>query len=316
MPFKKKIRNDHPYVSPAWSFAISSLRALYRSNGVLLEDFVEDTFAWSLDQRLLSGSLPYHEPWIGFAHCPPDIPLDHGLFGTGAPQRVFQTRHWKESLPYCMGLFCLSKYHRRWLESNLHVPILDLVYPASPPSALFSPDHYLTNNHRKVIQVGFYLRRLESIFELPVRTLKKVYLSIEDPWVKDLLRDCLASLESPSGIDTTQIVPYVTDDEYDRLLSQNIVFVHLYDSSANTVVVECIIRNTPILVNPLPAITEYLGDAYPLYFETLSEAADKAEDLNLVLQAYDYLKRLPIKEKMTQEYFLKSFAESEIYRCL
>ena len=39
-----------------------------------------------------------------------------------------------------------------------------------------------------------------------------------------------------------------SDEEYDKLLSENIIFVELYDSSANNLVIECIARNTPILI--------------------------------------------------------------------
>ena len=58
-------------------------------------------------------------------------------------------------------------------------------------------------------------------------------------------------------------------EEYDDLLSKNIIFIDLYDASANTVVVECIARKTPLLVTRLDAVIEYLGKDYPLYFDNL-----------------------------------------------
>lgn len=42
--------------------------------------------------------------------------------------------------------------------------------------------------------------------------------------------------------------------------------MNLIDASAVNTVIECIIRNTPLIVNRRPAIVEILGDDYPLYY--------------------------------------------------
>ena len=92
--------------------------------------------------------------------------------------------------------------------------------------------------------------------------------------------------------------------------------MELYDASANNSVIECIVRNTPLLVNPLESVVEYLGSGYPLYFRDLDEAAAKLCDMELIRSAHEYLSKLQIKEKLTQEYFLKSFVNTPIYRSL
>jgi hypothetical protein len=51
----------------------------------------------------------------------------------------------------------------------------------------------------------------------------------------------------------------------------SVVLTELFDASANNVIVECIARGTPIIVNRHPAVVEYLGDRYPLYFGDPSE---------------------------------------------
>jgi hypothetical protein len=115
---------------------------------------------------------------------------------------------------------------------------------------------------------------------------------------------------------SVELSPYLDNDQYDELLSKNLVFLHLYDSSANNALIECIARATPVLVNPLPAVVEYLGPDYPLYFQTLAEAAGKAEDENLVLAAHQYLREESLRENLTGAYFLRSLVGSEIYRQL
>jgi hypothetical protein len=42
--------------------------------------------------------------------------------------------------------------------------------------------------------------------------------------------------------------------------------LNLIDASAVNTVIECIIRNTPLIINRRPAIVEILGDEYPLYY--------------------------------------------------
>ncbi len=69
-----------------------------------------------------------------------------------------------------------------------------------------------------------------------------------------------------------------------------------------------------MLVNPLSAIVEYLGENYPLYFNTLEEAAEKAMDLELLRQATEYLKHCETRQKLSAEYFLQSFQNSEVYQ--
>jgi hypothetical protein len=69
----------------------------------------------------------------------------------------------------------------------------------------------------------------------------------------------------------------VSDDEYDALLENSVVFLKLRDAPADTTVVECIARNTPILINRLPGVVEYLGEDYPFYYSSLDEAEAKLQ---------------------------------------
>ena len=104
--------------------------------------------------------------------------------------------------------------------------------------------------------------------------------------------------------------------DYDILLSENLVFVYLYDAIANNTLIECLARATPILVNPLPAVVEYLGLEYPMYFSNLSEAAEKALDMSSILETHNYLKNWEVREKLRGEYFLHSVKESKIYQLI
>tara|TARA_R100000908_G_scaffold64981_1_gene51018 strand:- start:6598 stop:7014 length:417 start_codon:yes stop_codon:yes gene_type:complete len=89
-----------------------------------------------------------------------------------------------------------------------------------------------------------------------------------------------------------EILDWLSHNDYDDILTSGIVFLDLYDSSANNAVIECIARNTPLLVNKHPAVVEYCGEDYPLYFENLDHAASILYDKDLIISAHEYLKNM------------------------
>lgn len=91
---------------------------------------------------------------------------------------------------------------------------------------------------------------------------------------------------------SVKILNKLSNQEYDNLLIENIVFLNLYDVSAANTIIECIARNTPLLVNPLPAAIEYLGEEYPFYYQSFREAADKATNPILIFETHQYLKNM------------------------
>ena len=63
---------------------------------------------------------------------------------------------------------------------------------------------------------------------------------------------------------SVEVMEHLSDSAYDELLSDIVVFLNLIDASAVNTVIECIVRNTPLIINRLPAIVEILGEDYPL----------------------------------------------------
>ena len=70
-------------------------------------------------------------------------------------------------------------------------------------------------------------------------------------------------------------------------------------------VVECIVRCTPLVINRLPALEEYLGEDYPLFYEgySLEKVTRKR-----IRQGHEYLKRLD-KSKLRIETFISRFED-------
>lgn len=105
-------------------------------------------------------------------------------------------------------------------------------------------------------------------------------------------------------LNSVVILDKLSNDDYDNLLAENIVFLNLVDCSAVNTVVECIVRNTPLIINKLPPLVEVLGNDYPGFYTSCNEAADLCQDMNTIKRIHDYLSKLN-----KDRYKLENFAE-------
>ena len=306
-------------------YALSLLSEYHRDTATVMDTLVERTFGWEKKKNSLLRLLPYREPWVGIFHHPPNTP---NWFGDNAtPFAVIQSQEFQESLAVCKGLYTLSKYHTNFLRCFIKtVPIETLYFPTETPEVKFSMDKFIANSNKKVVNIGVWLRKLSSVYQLDTDAgvYQKVRLLPDMSWVSPHLVENVLSIEesfrqTPLTSDMQHLVidlPHMTNDEYDELLSKNVVFLDLYDSSANNVIIECIARGTPILVNPLPAVVEYLGQDYPFYFSNLVDAAKKLKNLSLIKLTHEYLVNSGVAEKVTGEYFSKTIREGAIWKSL
>ncbi len=300
-----------------WPMVLDKLAALHNPCGVLFDGFIDQTFGWYRQNASNKGEIPYTTPWVGVMHNPPGMPEYFDYMAS--PQMILESPFMKESLSYCCGLFVFSEYMKSWLKHNVDCPVEALVHPTETPDMLFNWDHYVSNQEKKVIQLGYWLRKMHSIKHLDADGFKKVWPIVHD-YAERKRKNEANAIDIYNEFGLEHIGDYeewdrVSNSEYDYLLSENIAFLDLYDSSANNAVIECIVRNTPLLVNKLPAVVEYLGEDYPFYFETLYEAGQKIRDNDLIEDTYHYLTALD-KSKLDPADFLEAFVESEIYKNL
>jgi hypothetical protein len=266
-------------------------------------DILEAKFLWRTDYACKNK-------WCGIIHCTPNAP--HYLDTTNIT-KMFENIHFIQSLKYCFCLFTLSNYITKWVKDmfiklNINIPVYTLKHPVvSENIVLFNIENYNKNKNKKLIQIGQQLRKVTSIYLMKALNYEKLWLT----GTKDMLR-CNEMLENECkylNIDknklNTSIRMYYTKtfEEYDKLLSENIVFIDLFDAAANNTVLECIIRNTPIIVNKLEPIVEYLGEDYPLYFKDLNDVPQLLVN-EKILEAHLYLKELD-KSQLSIDYFTK-----------
>jgi hypothetical protein len=308
-----------------WGYAIEALREEDDDNGVHFDGFLDHTFS-RFQNPSFERDLPLRRPWTGFFHNPFGFP---DWFPEGPMiSSMIQSRQFLDSLEHCVGLFTVSGELARQLRERLNVPVSALVHPTEIPQTLFDFDAFLSNPEKKIVSIGWWLRRTLSIYYLPLdRTspYRKVRLKLSDPLTETTSRG-LARIEfvkewssrrlEQRFKENTQELPYLPSSGYDKLLSNNVVYLDLFAAGANNAVVECIARGTPLLVNPLPAVVEYLGQDYPLYFGSLEEAAAKASDFDLIGRAHLHLMKSPTRKRLSQKDFLQAFRKCEVYERL
>jgi hypothetical protein len=166
-------------------------------------------------------------------------------------------------------------------------------------------DEYKKNSKKQLIQIGQQLRKISSIYRIKNKTHSKLWLTGNKDLnhSKSMLDRELSFYKMDNKrLNKVEMKYTKTFREYDNYLSKNIVFIDLFDAAANNSILECIIRNTPVIVNKIPGVVFYLGENYPLYFSNLQEVDEILKNEELILKAHEYLKNMD-KTELTIEYF-------------
>ncbi len=291
-----------------WGEAVSFLSQYRSAGGVLFDLCVDATFHWNLKEKRYLGIIPYTTPWMGVVHHPPQ--------GEHNSTDLVGNEDFLLSLSSCCGLFALSQNVVDFLRIHLDkygVRVSLLYHPMEKLTKTFDPTMF----NGMVVQIGAWLRDPSAIYTLRTERYQKVHLKgihmnsyfptaeeetegeeEEEEEVRDLIK-------------SVTVLKHLDSDGYDQLLSTCIVYIQLIDASAVNTVLECLCCNTPIVVNPLPAVVEILGIGYPLYYEQWQDF-DKLVTPKAVLEAHRYLKDRS-KDVYRYVHFLKSLVRSPVY---
>lgn len=361
-----------------WSYVIGGLQHLDTRNNndkppkILVDTCLERTFLWGLESTKTAGIVPYQKPWVGFVHHTFDT--DYSTYNC---ETLIRNKDFIQSLPSCKAIITLSDYLKEqftqcFKELGYDINVITLDHPTEfvPESGMFTMEKFKSNQEKKVMQIGAWLRNSYAIYALPIPPKNKLGLTkcalkgremdsyFKPSYVFDdifdmldnydvtydcedlLCRDhCLSRIPSEDLISrsnqwhrdsyrlhsankylqgmmshliendkSVKILEHTPNSTYDKLLSENVVFLNLIDASACNTVVECIVRNTPLIVNRLPALEEVLGEDYPGFYETGDMFTPAALMLNeeSISKVHEYLKHMD-KERFTLQSFINDF---------
>lgn len=316
VPFDERAIRFH---RSGWKYAHQLLEQLNCSEShIELYEMLEFDL---LRKRSLQRGNVYGK-WIGISHLTwRQTMLPDGVSST--PDMLFvdslvETANFARHFAHCLALVTFSEHTAEIWRQKLgekrlqHVPVYSLAHPTQTAvgQCRFSLQNYAANSAKQIIQIGSQLRRIQSIFELDAAAFQKCWLPGRSvAAAEQALHKCGLSLQTVEKAEVR--IEYVSDQAYDKLLSENVAFVDLYDASANNAVIECMMRGTPLLVRRLPAVAEYLGPAYPYYFETLQEAAQKLCNEALLIETANYMqaKQAHWTKKLSGQHFLNRVEE-------
>lgn len=279
-------------------------------NGVLFLPFIERYFVWGDEpgEAASATPTPIERPWVGILHVPFFAP---SWFHTPvSPEVIFESELWKASLPNCKGLITLSNDLKRDVEWYLPgIPVVSLLHPTDFDNLKpFDYEKYV--NTPTIVQAGDWLRKLQAIHQIKANGHRRVML--KKTHTDSYLQNEISTFGNRIDPDV-EVFTMVSNEEYDELLSSSVVICWLYATAANNLVLECIARKTPLLINPLPSVVEYLGPDYPLYINDIAEAEKLLADKQRIKAAHDYLSNKRFREELSYQKFFEEFRDSAFY---
>lgn len=307
-----------------WGHVLNLLSQYHKEESTVFDGWLERAFSSRKDEYSQLRLIPYRESWVGVFHHPPNMPS--WITTNGTLHTMLSSNQFQDSLGMCKGIYTLSEHTSEYVRCYLKkVPVETLYLPTEVPDVMFSFDEFTENTNKKLVNIGYWLRKASSIYllEADPLTYQKVRLLPQLSWgVSEVDRILEIEAKFRKKELTEEMKKSVVDirhmpnEEYDELLSKNIVFLDFYDTSASNAIVECMARGTPVLVNPLPSVIEYLGEGYPFYFTTLNDAAKKLKNPSLIKATHEYLMTSGVREKITGDYFLKTIRDGQIWKSL
>jgi len=313
-----------------WPFVVSGIYSYNNPYNILMDTYCDATFGWARESPLAKrGLIPYTQLWTGWFHHVPYLEFNQNHL-----TNVIESKEFKQSLNTCVGIFVLSEYLASWFRDKLkeyNIPIFNLIHPTNLEVKIFDDSSF---KDIKLVNIGGWLRNSYSIYEVSVPSdIKKYKLRGKDmddyfpP--SDLFPISLERVEKErknttffyslseylkrgsldkvsDHISSVTVLEHLSNDEYDNLLINCVVFLDMIDCSAINTLIECMARGTPLIINRMPQTEEYLGKTYPLFYDNLDEVKNLF-DRKLLRSASMYL--LSIRNKVSIENFQKDFLE-------
>jgi polysaccharide pyruvyl transferase WcaK-like protein/uncharacterized protein YjhX (UPF0386 family) len=308
---------------------------------LIIDTYIDKTFHWNKEFYSSKGIIPYRTKWIGFIHHTySDHNNNYNCIELFKDKTFITSLHECKAL-IVMTTYLSNQIKQSLKKLGLtHVNVHTILHPTEITDVTFTWDNFMNNENKQIVQIGNWLRDVFAIYRVtlpsssiikekailrnknsekyfpPFNFLNNLYQELNDnnnnndyPII-DICRNAFNNMHI-KGLyqhivemeESVRCIDFLDNSEYDNLLSKNIIFLHLIDASACNTLIECVVRNTPIVINPIPPVVEILGKDYPLYYKNYYEASKILDNPNLIKQGHDYLKAMP-KEQLDINTFI------------
>lgn len=299
------VRGEAKYHVSGWPGVINScvkhgiITEFRDDNQLLIIDNLEKYFVWD-------NKPPIEHDWVGITHTTPNTPPYLKIVDIDS---LLTNQNFIKSLNRCKCLITLSNYMYHYIINYVKkTPIKYLKHPTQTNDIQQFDETNLeticTRKDLSIVQLGQQLRYMTSIFKLKYSGNKIWLTGTSD--IKKMKRLLTQECEwmdykiSSDDLDSVDI-KYIKDlDVYKDIIYNNIILIDLIDASANNAILELAVARIPFFVKKLPAIVEYIGHGYPLFFDELVQVENIINNKDLLKQklehAVKYLNDLPFQD--------------------
>ena len=289
---------------------VSLLKTFLLKEKIFFDEWIEKLLIWGnkiKNNEVLKEIKDNHYKLITFIHNPPyekyysldkqeklelenKVLFHEDLLNKHLFQRIEnQDNKLNNNLIY---IYTLSISHKEWIHN--HYPdyrkkLVSIHHPIhiKEEDVVFNFNKFKMS--KKIYHIGWWLRNFKTFvdFSFPSNFSKNILVKkdFENQWL---------NININFNLKNINIVYELNNQEYEKIFQNCCVFLDLEDTVANNVILECIKFCTPILVKKNDSIIEYLGENYPLYFNSINdlkkmEALTSEEWLQKILYTHEYL---------------------------
>lgn len=269
------------------------------------------------DIYFLNNTNPINELWYGIIHNPVGW---EKFTPWGNKTTLFDVNSFILSLNFCKILFVMSETQIIPIKQKLksigfnNIIVKSLIHPISELNYKFNYDKYILNKNKTIYSIGNWLRKQYPIFKLKcsnkfnkaiIPFTERTQLEL-DYYIK-LDKICFTKHE----INSVNKLKYISTENYHKIFENNLVFLDVYLTTINNTFLECIISNTPIILNRKQEYINLIGKDYPLFFDNIDQINSFIETDENILKAHQYLKNID-KTKFSFNFF-KETLEKYLY---
>lgn len=278
--------NQHFY---GWGYIINEY---IKQTKLCPEGVVLDTW---VDQRNNTSQLKLltQNKWVGILHATPKAPSSNYNYNLG---RFINSDNFKLSKHNCIYLITTSEHSKKHLTSITDLPVKVLLHPKPDTGNYFDIDYYIS---KPIIRhSGFHARNIDRFLSFKTGLQKIIYSDREiyNSTYLDALK-----------VNTSDVIfksKYLNNYNYIKIFTRTIGYNYFNDCSASNSILEHIMTRTPLIVNRIPPVEEYLGKDYPLYLDRINGNVDKhLQDKDFLNDVSTYLHIISNRKEFSLEYF-------------
>lgn len=275
-----------------WGYVVQQLISNTKldPNGIVLDTWVDQKNDKE-QLEILTGNK-----WIGILHATPSKINNYSL-DSFIDSEVFEL-----SKDNCLFLITTSEHSKNHLSSLTDLPVRVLLFPKPDTGHYFNLDYYLSNP--SIRHSGFYARNIKNFINFKTNIGKIIYSDRE--YRNHYYTKSLKGSESNVLFKSK----YFEHSDYINIFTKSVGFSFYDDCSASTSILEHIMTHTPLIVNRIPPIEEYLGKGYPMYIDCINGKQDKLLlDRKFLNDVCEYLKIISKRKEFTLKYFIQYFKD-------